>query len=219
MKPYYQEDGITIYYGDCREILPLLPAADALVTDPPYGISLNTDWSGLDSGRRGNGQGRVHLTVAGDHEPFDPSHLMGFRRQVIFGANHFASKLPDNGAWIVFNKRGFGDTSKIAFGDAELAWTNLKQVSVRMFSMVWHGSPRWRKEPVCHPNQKPVALMIWVIERYTEPDSSIVDAYMGAGATLIAAKELGRKAIGIEIEEKYCEIAAKRLAQGVMEFA
>jgi site-specific DNA-methyltransferase (adenine-specific) len=215
VKPYYEHAGITIYHGDCREVLPGLEA-DACVTDPPYGMGLDTDYTNIDSRR--TGLGINHAPVFSDDTPFDPANLLRFRSVVIFGANHFASKLPDNGAWIVFNKRGEGAPSAICFGDAELAWTNKNQDSVRMYSKVWHGAPRWQSEPVCHPTQKPISLMVWAIQNYTNEGESVIDPYMGSGPVLIAAKDLGRRAIGIEIEEKYCEIAAKRLSQEVLEF-
>jgi site-specific DNA-methyltransferase (adenine-specific) len=207
--PYYSDDLVTIYHGDCRE---WMPEADLLIADPPYGMALDTDYSGMNGW---SGKGRKWDAVVGDEGPFDPSHLLRYRRAVIFGANHFASRLPDSGGWIVWNKRGDGKPSEVAFGDCELAWTNVGQ-SVRMFSKMWHGVARWSEEPVLHPTQKPVALMLWLIARYSEPGQLVLDPYMGSGPTLIAAKSLGRKAIGIEIEEKYCEIAANRCRQEVL---
>jgi DNA modification methylase len=213
MKPYYQHGGITIYHGDCREVLPSVQA-DVLVTDPPYGMDLDTDYSGF-KGWRSNGKDWPR--VIGDDKPFDPAPFLRFKRVVLWGANHFASRLQDNGAWLVFNKRGDGKVSEVCFGDCELAWTNLPRKSVRMFSQMWHGVARWSSEGTLHPSQKPVALMAWCIQQ-ADCDGVILDPFMGSGTTLRAAKDLGRKAIGIEIEERYCEIAAKRLSQEVFSF-
>jgi DNA modification methylase len=213
MKPYYEDEAVQIFHADCREVLPTL-TADLVLTDPPYGMALNTDYSGFNGW---SGKSKNHERITGDDKPFDPSPLLTFKRTILWGANHYASRLPDSGGWIVWNKRGNGLPSEICFGDCELAWTNLRQ-SVRMFSMMWHGVARWTKEPAYHPTQKPVALMAWCIERNSDEGEIILDPYMGAGTTLRAAKDLGRKAIGIEIEERYCEIAAKRMAQSVMNF-
>jgi|TARA_Y100000310_G_scaffold317685_1_gene370819 DNA modification methylase len=103
------------------------------------------------------------------------------------------------------------------FADAELAWTNLGK-AVRMFKWRWNGMLQQNmkdKDYRWHPTQKPLALMKWCIKQAGEP-STILDPFMGSGTTLRAAKDLGRKAIGIEIGEKYCEIAAKRMSQSVM---
>lgn len=98
-------------------------------------------------------------------------------------------------------------------GDAELAWTNLPSERVHIYSKMWHGAPRWREEPILHPTQKPAALMRWILERWTEPNQLILDPYMGSGPVAQAAADLGRRYIGIELEEQYCAAAVGRLAQ------
>lgn len=229
MTPYYEADGITIYHGDCREILPTLDSAPALVlTDPPYGISEVTTRSG--AGRNSGGRGlhshsasRDFEAVRGDDEPFDPSHLLSYDRLVLFGANHYADKLPPSPSWIVWDKLD-GLTSKRAVGfndnaDCEMAWTNLGGPA-RLLRQMWTGLLVRGEENATarvHPTQKPVGLMRQIIEWRTEPGDLVADPYMGSGSTLRAAKDLGRRAIGIEIEERYCEIAAKRLGQMVLD--
>ena len=214
MTPYYDEAGITIYHARCEDVLPSLEPSTVglLLTDPPYGMGLDTDYSDMNGW---DGKSKKWEKVEGDDQPFDPAHLLAYKRLVIWGSNHFASKLPDSGGWIVWNKRGEGKPSGICFGDCELAWTNLSQ-SVRMYSFMWHGVARWTAEPVFHPTQKPVSLMRWIIDKWTQPGDLILDPYMGSGPVLRAAKDCGRRAIGIECVEHYCEIAAKRLGQGVL---
>ena len=206
MRPYYERDGITIYHGDCREILPTLEA-DVLVTDPPYGIAHPTDYAAR--GRSNLAACNDYPAVYGDGEPFDPAPFLS-RPAILWGANHYGSRLPDSGAWLVWDKlRPDGlDQSR-----AELAWSSCHK-GVRVFTHLWNGMMKASERGEnYHPTQKPVALMRWCLG-FTDGD--IVDPFMGAGPTLIAAKDLGRKAIGIEIEERYCEIAAKRLSQEVM---
>lgn len=222
MKPYYEHAGITIYHGDCREILPWLPALDSVdlvLTDPPYGIGLNTDNSRFSGGsagsmaKRGDGSGTgAGSPVIGDESDFEPSFLASYgQHQIIWGWNHFPDKLP-RGACLVWLKR-----YDAAFGsflsDAELAWMSKGHGVYCRRDLSNQSIARERS----HPTQKPLTLMSWCMSFF--PDSGLIlDPFMGSGTTLRAAKDLGRQAIGIEIEEWYCEIAAKRLSQEVLEF-
>jgi site-specific DNA-methyltransferase (adenine-specific) len=214
--PYYEREGITIYHADCREILAALPMPDLLLTDPPYGIDYRTS-----SSRSALAVSNDFAPVHGDDTPFDPAHLLAYGRVVLFGANHYADKLPASPSWIVWDKLD-GLTSKREIGfnvsaDCEMAWTNLGGPA-RLIPLRWIGLMKGteRDERRVHPTQKPVALMARIISAHTEPGHLVLDPYMGAGSTLVAAKTLGRRAIGIEIEERYCEIAAKRLSQDVL---
>lgn len=203
IKPYYDIDGITIYHGDCREILPHLPKVDLVLTDPPYGI-------GEDGGRfrdRKGGGHRVLPKMNWDKEPpskdtFDLVLVAG-NTIIIWGGNYFTDKLPVSRGWLYWNKLMGGD-----FSDGELAWTSMDMV-LKSFSKC---NKMGGKE---HPTQKPVDLLGWCISLCPNPQT-ILDPFMGSGTTLVAAQQLHRKAIGIEIEEKYCEIAVKRLGQGVL---
>lgn len=227
MRPYYEENGITIYHGDCREILPSLPAGAALVSDPQYGIGFNVNAkrsrnTGLDFGKHRKPADRNPDWTPlqnNDRTPFDPKPFLVFPEVILWGANNFAESLPNSRGWLIWDK--LGDKQPCAFGDCELAWTSIDQ-STRIWRQVWRGLVREGEENVAngsklHPCQKPIALMRWCV-RFTSSDT-IIDPYMGSGTTLRAAKDLGRKAIGIEIEEKYCEIAANRLRQEVLQFA
>jgi DNA modification methylase len=207
VKPYYQDDLVTIYHGDCRE---WMPGADVIVTDPPYGLAY----------RHGARKGGVRLgmdekSIVGDEVPFDPSIVLHLGLPtVMFGANHFADRLPPSRGWLVWDKRD--GTSSNDQSDAELAWTNVLGVA-RVFSARWSGAHRTGREQGerrLHVNQKPVALMAWVLGFV--PPGVVLDPFMGSGSTLVAAKELGRRAIGIDIDEHHCLNAATRCAQGVL---
>lgn len=202
-KPYYEHGGITIYHGDCREILPRLDGA--LVTDPPYGIAYKTS-----SSRSVLAVAHDHPPVYGDDEPFDPAHMLRFRQMIIWGGNHFADRLPATPTWLIWDKRcGIAQNDS---ADCEIAWSNLGGPA-RIYRHLWMGMLRDSESGESyHPTQKPVAVMRWCIEQVDEA-AVILDPYMGSGSTLRAAKDLGRKAIGIEIEERFCQIAMMRLSE------
>lgn len=217
IEPYYEKDGITIYNGDCAEVLPELGRFDLLLTDPPYGMNLNTDNSRFSGGTKGNmaklgnGIGTANgKPIANDDKPFEPAFMMDAARdKVIWGWNHFAEKLPSGSClvWIKRNDDAFGSF----LSDAEVAW---KSTGVGVFCRKDLSNNAIANTRV-HPTQKPVGLMCWCLSMF--PDAkTIIDPFMGSGTTLLAAKLEGRSAVGIELDEKYCEIAANRLAQGVL---
>lgn len=223
-KPYFedQNSGIVIYHGDCRDILPTIDSVDLLCTDPPYGLKASRKAS------YGSGVKR-HMTgiVAGkaiskrdygdsdwDDEPCPADLLeLAFNRsseQVVWGGNYFP--LPPTKGILVWDKLR-GDTD---FADGEIAWTSSNR-SLRILRYLWNGflvDAGSRDERV-HPTQKPLAVMKWCLSFYPEA-KSVLDPFMGSGTTLRAAKDLGLVAIGIEADERYCEIAANRLRQEVL---
>ena len=207
MKPYYQDSAVTIYHGDCLELLPI--ECGLVLTDPPYGINYDATHSkyknGIDRG-----------AADWDKSPFDPSPLIGLGKLIIWGGNCFASRLPDSPKWLAWIKTA-RDDADIRQADMELAWTNCVG-RPRVFHHLWIGAYKASEsgERSQHPTQKPLELMRWCLS-LVEGDP-VLGPFMGSGTTLRAAKDLGRKAIGIEIEERYCEIAAKRMAQEVLQF-
>jgi site-specific DNA-methyltransferase (adenine-specific)/modification methylase len=142
------------------------------------------------------------------------------RPTILFGANHYCSRLPDASRWLMWDKLD-GLTSKRAIGfndqaDGELAWSNLGGPA-RIHRQRWAGAMKSGEDKQTrrrHPTEKPVELMRWCIQQC--PAGVVLDPFMGSGTTLRAAKDLGRKSIGVELEERYCEIAAKRLGQEVL---
>ncbi len=212
MKPYYQDSAVTIYHGDCREILLSLPLpkVDLVLTDPPYGISHPCNFK--KRGRSNLAECTDYADVFNDNTQFDPSPYIE-QPCILWGANYYASKLPDMSGWLVWDKIRPDELDQAT---CELAWSNVVK-GVRRFRYLWDGMLRDGDDLLYHPTQKPVELMAWCMSlRWTESLETILDPFMGSGTTLRAAKDLGRKAIGIEIEEKYCEIAAKRMEQEVL---
>lgn len=198
----------TLYLGDCAEILLTLGKIDAVVTDPPYGIGEAA----------GKNKSRGNLAVAKDYgddqwddKPVDDRIIDLIRQvsdwQIIFGGNYYA--LPPTKCWLVWDKEN-GDND---FADAELAWTNLNK-AVRLKRYMWNGMLRANKEPRGdHPTQKPIGIMEWCISHLPENSETILDPFMGSGTTGVAAMNLQRKFIGIEREQKYFDIACKRIEQ------
>ena len=133
------------------------------------------------------------------------------KRVIIFGGNFFADILPISSHWIVWDKLN----TMPSFGDCELIYTSVDRKSVKKVTVEWNGL-LGKEGARSHPTQKPLKLMVWFAKHYSDPKEIILDPFMGSGTTLRAAKDLGRKAIGIEIEEKYCEIAVRRLRQEVL---
>jgi DNA modification methylase len=209
MKPYYDDGSVVIYHGDAREILPTLGDIDAIVTDPPYGIG----WV-----PRVNHRGDDHIWV--DNKQFDPRPFMFAKQHLFWGGNYYAHLLPPTESWFVWMKRpqtNF-ENDRRSYAMAEMAWSDLGTKPLVKVH-VWDGGKRAGKpenRTFCHPSQKPVEVMTWCV---AETQGRVVDPFMGSGTTLRAAKDLGRKAVGIEIEERYCEIAAQRMGQEVMDFA
>lgn len=202
MTPYYEHAGIRIYHGDCREILPSL-AFDAILTDPPYGIKAS-------DGIGKYGRLRAKSEPRWDDVAVNLDHLPGVP-QIIWGGNYFG--LRPSRMYIVWDKgAGFAGRD---FAECEQAWCS------------WDGNAKiYRRDPLAcrdyigkeHPTEKPIPLFQWCLGLFKTVPRVIADPYCGSGTALIAAKNIGIEAVGIEIEERYCEIAAKRLGQEVMDF-
>lgn len=190
--------------GNCLEILPALAGRyDAIISDPPYGI-------GYDPSSHTNSKWRDVRGIVGDAGPFDPRPLLGHVKTVVlFGANNFASRLPDSRQWFAWDKRP--GMKPMSFSDCELAWCSIPGPA-RMVRYTWSGANRGEERGQhWHPTQKPVAVMRQIIETVTSPGETILDPYMGSGSTGIAALHAGRKFIGIEIEKRWYDAAEKRM--------
>lgn len=207
-RPYYQDDAVVIYHADCREILPELPKVDLVLTDPPYGMSFVSNYRAV-----------KHMAIANDDAL--PLGLIELAMSKAIRASYFfcrwdnLKQMPKPKSVLVWVKNNW------SMGD--LKHEHGRQWEACCF-YAGGGHEFTKRIPdvimadrtgnELHPTEKPLALMCRLIE--CNVGETILDPFMGSGTTLRAAKDLGRKAIGIELEEKYCEIAAKRMSQEVL---
>lgn len=218
MKPYYERNGITIYHGDARDVLPTLEPVDLVLTDPPYGVTYQSNM-GVGRGTQPitNDGTRISLRLYRAALPLIRcNHVLWFTRWDAWPDVYdlLSPYWPLRGL-LVWDKAspGMGDLQHWGPSYELIASAGSgKTVGSRDSSVLRYNtvSPTNRD----HPTEKPVELMCYLIQKLDA--QTILDPFMGSGTTLRAAKDLGRKAIGIEIEERYCEIAAKRLAQEVL---
>lgn len=194
--PYYEEPGITIYHGDCRDILPHLPKVDLVLTDPPYGLNRS------DPVRQPRGTILWDSSVP-ESDVFDQLRSLS-TDQIIWGGNYFP--LPPCKGFLIWDKE---QPENFSLSMCEMAWSSLDKPA-----KIFRYSVRLYTDRL-HPTEKPEALMHWCLS-FVPDAHTILDPFMGSGTTLRAAKDLGRTCIGIEIEEKYCEIAVQRLQQSVL---
>jgi site-specific DNA-methyltransferase (adenine-specific) len=198
IKPYYQDSAVTIYHGDCREIVPQLGCFDLLLTDPSYGMGNRM------KGGTWGGSAKYNKMREWDTRAPDLSFLLelGFP-SIIWGGNYFV--LPPSRCWLSWSKTNVVST----MASMELAWTSFDKPSKE-----WRG--KVGTHDTGHPTQKPISLMTWCIN-IAGDIKTILDPFAGSGTTGRAAKELNKTAVLIEREEQYCEIAAQRMQQEVLQ--
>ena len=227
---HYSEPGIILFKGDCLELLPLISGrtvsggfedlkdtVDLLLTDPPYGN--NYDPRGVTKRRDKWCPAKEFQPIKGNAGPFDPGHLLEYKKSIIWGANHFADMLPSRPGWIIWDKREGIPSNNQA--DCELAWTDILTVP-RIHRQLWNGLCRRGEENISkhawrmHPFQKPVELMRYCLSvSGLEPGDIVLDPYMGSGPVAQACKEMGFRYIGIEDVTEYLDRAVDRLRQGI----
>jgi len=221
---YHETEHGILHCGDCLDILPTLAdkSVDLVLTDPPYGIGAYAN------GTMGGGVLAKQSTFAKTNWDNEIPSAQIFeqmtrasKEQIIWGGNYFVDRLWNSSCWLVWDKVN----GKNNFADCELAWTSYK-TAVRIFRHKWQGMLQENmkeKDKRYHPTQKPISLFEWCLSNYSEPGNLILDPFAGSGTTAIACVRLNRKYILIEKEEKYCEIAARRieteLDQTVIDFS
>ena len=228
MKPYYDKDGIQIWHGDCREILPRIGPVDLILTDPPYGVAYLTARRSRGDPLRAEVANDGCLGVVAECWPLildrltQDRHWYAFaspRRMVeaaaIFsGYKHIIAWDKGDRGTVGDLEAGFGEAWEAIFygmkGRRPLNGSRPRTV----IRHDWSGT----MDPQ-HPTVKPVPLLCRMIEWSSAEGETVLDPFAGSGPTLLAARNLNRKAVGIEIEERYCEIAAKRLQQQLLPLA
>jgi DNA modification methylase len=196
--------------------------ADMVYTDPPYGMNLDTDysghpnWNGRHSVKKLNAPSTKYKPVIGDDSEFDPSLLFQLfpdQEMFLWGADYYADKILKNGSWIVWDKRTPRESE-----------TNFDEVPGSCFELCWSRTPHKRQiarflhcglysvenDKRQHPTQKPSALHVWFFERWGKDKINIVDLYLGSGSTLIACEKTNRKCFGMEISPEYVQVCIDR---------
>jgi DNA modification methylase len=241
VRPYYEADGIQIFHGDCRDVLPGL-TGDLSVTSPPYNLLRKASGAGANS-LHVDGLWRK-LSTEWYEDEMDESEYQAWQQEVIdlclaatpcLAYNHkvrhqikrtgrslhpmqwigdrllWVEIIWDRGGGVAFNSgRPIPSDERVFVLGRPVSWTSIG------LTTVWRITPR--PQGIDHPCPFPIEIPSRIIQMYSLPGHTVIDPFMGSGTTLVAAKNLGRRAIGIELEEKYCEIAAKRLSQQVLDF-
>lgn len=212
-EPYYRDDAVELWHGDCFALMDEWASADVLVTDPPYGINY----------RSGARRQTLARSIKGDQDTNARDGVLeewGTRPALVFGTWRIPRPAETRQVLIWDTKGALG------MGALDLPWKPAHQ-EVYVLGRGFHGrrtSDVLTVAPVQslgyngreHPHEKPVELMRALIDKC--PQGIVADPFAGSGSTLVAAKALGRKAIGVELEERYCEVAARRLSQEVLDF-
>lgn len=218
MKPYYSDDAVTLYHGDCRDVLPLLPMADFLFTDPPYDIV---------AAGGGIGAKREYLAniVGFTDGGFDVALLRPFPNWAVFCAKkQLPALLNEVGdrRWMLVTWNKPNPTPLV-----NANYLPDTEYIVHAWRTQLYGSYADRARFVVyptgggttgHPNEKPLRVIEKMVRCGSDVGQLVVDPFAGSGTTLVASKNLGRRAVGIEIDEKHCETAAQRLSQSVLNF-
>src|SRR5262245_3959908 len=223
LRPYLEHAGITLYHGDCREILHQLESEtfDTVITDPPYLVSYAGRWDGSRSVIRGDS---------------DPSWVVPVFTEIWRVLKKDSPCLTFYGwpqaelflsAWKLI---GYRPVSLIVLIKEQWGFGHFTRAQHEQVYLLAKGHPKkprtalsdvldWQQpSPQLHPNQKPLGAISKLVSAYTPPDAMILDPFCGSGTTLVAVRNWGRQAVGIEIDERFCEIAALRLSQEIFEF-
>jgi site-specific DNA-methyltransferase (adenine-specific) len=245
VRPYYQDEAVTIYHGDCREVCATLPNAsvDMIFTDPPYGHNNNNgDLIHRREAALGRGQAGAARPIAGDSA--DEANtivrwLFSEARRVLADGSCCCCCCggggpdPQFARWSLWMGEALRFKQMVVWdkGGLGMGWHYRRNYETVLVAQRGDGACRWyggRETPNLvrfpkiipsaeeHPTEKPEELPGFFLRVHSQPSHLILDPFMGSGTTLRAAKDLGRKAIGIEIEERWCEVAAKRMAQEVL---
>lgn len=204
-----------IICADALSVLKTLPddSVDLICTDPPYGLGIAAKGTLSIKGS----SAKVRSFSKSDWDTFIPTKdyfdqiMRVSKNQIIWGGNYFAHLLPPTQCWLVWWKKD--GLPRGTFSDCELAWTSFKKPAM-VYNSRWHGFIRDSKEDrIAHPTQKALDVMRWCIEEFSSPKDLVADPFLGSGTIAVAAHQLGRTYLGIEMNAEYVKIAEKRLAE------
>lgn len=226
MTPYYEQDNITLYHGDCRDVLASLPpvSIDAMVSDPPYGTKVERDGYG----RRQIHHGQQH--IAGDEDLTVMADSLAAMQRILKPRSWvavFCSPKRHAEAASLCQAHGFPVAGEAVWDKMRPGLGGGIRYQHESILLCHRGDAQGRNamfsvlrgmadEQTGHPHEKPVDVMAGLVRYTTEPGQTVIDPFAGSGSTLVAAKLMGRKAIGIEVKEQWCEVIAARLSQGVL---
>lgn len=202
---------ISLKKGDCLTIMKKMKdnSVDLIFTDPPYGINACKGVGGFGSSKTDK-----HYKEGWDLKRPDKivfkEMLRISKKAIIFGGNYFADILPQGTRWLVWDKKG-EVRFKNPYSDCELLWTNLDEKTIKKYLFKQQGFIKETKDKRIHPTQKPSELIEMILRDYTDEEMIILDPFMGSGSTGVACKRLNRSFIGIEIDDKYFDLAEKRI--------
>ena len=193
----------TLYHGDCREVLPMLPQCDLILTDPPYGIGRD----GMRASTSSHGGRKAYDFLGWDDAP-PPAWLFGLMHEkaehlIIWGANYYPQHLRPSMGWLVWDKG-----QRISQSDCELAYSTMDK-ALRSLTL---NRAAIAQDGAVHPTQKPVQVMAWCLD-FAPDCATVIDPFMGSGTTGVACAQLGKAFTGIERERKYFDIACERIAR------
>lgn len=226
MKPYFETKLGELYNGDCLEVMKEMPILDIklILTDPPYGMKLKTDWTNAVSSKKMQKEkhiysGKKYDPIIGDDVDFNPipimEHFKNVKKQLWFGADYYCQRIEkiSQGSWLVWDKRITASVDKMYGSCFELIWSKQKHKR-KIYRIKWAGIFGIEKQDIkkrVHPNQKPLKLICDLLKDYSKEGDLIFDPFLGSGTTAVACERLNRRWIGVEISRRYCDIAVERL--------
>ncbi len=216
----YQLGAHKIMCGDATKDLDNLynTKPDIVITDPPYGMNLDTDWTDAKSSLEflkhtgASAHGNKYPRVINDDKPFDPTYLLKFKEVFLWGADYYKDKLPNDGSWFVWDKRLTEAFDRMYGSTFELCWSKVKHRR-EIIRVKWAGIFGTERQDVkgrLHPTQKPLEIPRFFIEKFSKENHIILDPYLGSGSTLIACEQTKRICYGMEIDPAYIDVIIKR---------
>ena len=193
----------TLYNADCRDVLPMLTEVDAVITDPPYGIDYGNAGGFCKSSGWNDWKGTAEWDKERPSKDIFDAIIKVSNKVIIWGGNYFTDYLPPTMQWFVWDK----GQRNFSLADCEFAWSS-QHCASRIINYSRGASNQDERH---HPTQKPTHVMKWCIGQLKSNPNTILDPFMGSGSTGVAAVQMDRKFIGIEIDNKYFDIACKRI--------